>query len=327
MRSIKKFLLLLILLITIIYLIPVSSSDFFKSYTKNDKASESLKELQSKPLKTIEIDSVNWNYYSEGNGNKTILFLHGMVGAYDLWWQQIEEFEKNYKVISYTLPENINSLEKTSAGILKILEKEGVDKFYAVGTSMGGYIAQYLVKIIPGRIEKVVFGNTFPPNDLIIKENAEKSKIIPLLPEVIFSKLGENKLTTELVPAAKNSALLNAFLPSLPSSKKQFINRYAIVIDRFSATPEKYEIKRIPKLIIESDNDPLISPELREQIKNLYPYAEVFTFHNEGHIPLINAATEYNRVLHDFFLTENEYKNVEVTIQNYFEGRKNANLD
>ncbi len=327
MKFIKKLFLLLLLIIIVIYLIPTSPTDFFESYPKNDKASQSLKEFQSKTTSKITVNGVNWEYYSGGNGNKTILFLHGMGGSYDLWWQQISAFEKDYKVITYTLPEEINSLEKTSKGILEILDKEKVDKFYAVGTSMGGYITQYLVNIIPNRIEKAVFGNTFPPNNLILNENQSKSKIIPLLPEILFSKLGEKKLNNELIPAAKNSELLKAFLTSLPSSKKLFMNRYHVVIDLFTATPNRYETKRIPKLIIESDNDPLIQPELRKEIKELYPKAQVYTFHNEGHFPYINAADEYNKILQEFFDKKNEYKNVETTIQNYFEGRKNANIN
>ena len=301
MRFIKRLFLFLLLIVIIIYLIPTSPSNFFETYTNNDNVSKSLKKFQSKPTKEIEVDGISWKYYVNGSGNKTILFLHGMGGSYDLWWQQVSAFEKDFKVITYTLPEEINSLKKTSKGILEILSKEKVDQFYAVGTSMGGYIAQYLVKIIPDKVEKVVFGNTFPPNDLILNENKSKSKIIPLLPEILFSKLGEKKLNNEIIPAAKNSELLKAFLSSLPSNKKLFVNRYSVVIDKFIPTPEEYKIKRIPKLIIESDNDPLIPPILREEIKVLYPDAEIFTFHNEGHFPYINAAEEYNKVLREFF--------------------------
>jgi len=301
MRFIKRLFLFLLLLTIVIYLIPTYPSNFFDSYTIKDKASISLKKFQSMPTNEIEVDGIRWKYYTGGNGNKTILFLHGMGGAYNLWWQQITEFENDYNVISYTLPKEINSLKKASEGLLKILEKEGVNQFYIVGTSMGGYIAQYLVKIIPNKIEKVVFGNTFPPNDLLARQNKKQSSIIPLLPEIVFSKLGEKKLNEELIPAAKNSKLLKDFLSSLPSDKKQFKNRYEVVVDKFTATPEEFSIKRIPKLIIESDNDPLIPLVLRTEIKQLYPDAKVYTFHNEGHFPYINAAEEYNKVLHEFF--------------------------
>lgn len=326
----KKYLKTIFFLLIIIsigsYLIPAPKTNFFKLYPFNDNYSQSLKEFQAKPTKEITVNGIKWKYYAGGNGKKTILFIHGMGGSYDLWWQQIMDFEKNYKVISYTLPEDINSLKKASEGILKILEIENVDTFYAVGTSMGGYIAQYLTSIVPNRIEKIVFGNTFPPNNLITKENTSKSKIIPFLPEILISKLGERTLNKKIIPAAKNSVLLKAFLPSLPFSKKQFINRYNVVIDNFTINTTKYTIKRIPKLIIESNNDPLIQPQLRKEIKELYPNAKVYTFHNEGHFPYINASNEYNKVLHTFFDKKNEYLKVEKTINNYFEGRKNANI-
>lgn len=318
--------LILFLMVVALYIIPAPKSDFFKLYTNNDKPAQSLKEFKSRATKEIVVAGVKWNYYAGGNGNKTIFFIHGMGGSYDLWWQQIVAFEKDYKVISYTLPESVNSLEKASEGILKILEAEKVDKFYAVGTSMGGYITQYLVSIIPNRIEKAVFGNTFPPNNLIAEENETKGKVIPYLPEIIISKLGEKKLNKEIVPAAKNSPLLKAFLTSLPFSKEQFINRYYIVIDKFTSFPESYKTKRIPKLILESDNDPLIQPELRKKIKELYANAEIFTFLNEGHFPYINASEQYNKLLRNFLEKENDYEIAEKTITNYFEGRKNANL-
>jgi len=322
----KISLLVIILILIAIYLIPAPQSSFFKIYNSNDVFSKSLKKLQAKPTKEIIVNGVKWNYYIGGNGTKTILFLHGMGGSYDLWWQQITSFEKDYNVISYTLPEEINTLKKASEGILAILKNEHVAKFYAVGTSMGGYITQYLVNLIPDRVEKAVFGNTFPPNNLIAQENATKSKVIPFLPEILISKLGERKMNNELIPAAKNSKLLKAFLPSLPFSKKQFMNRYYVVIDPFTANPTTYKIKRIPKLIMESDNDPLIQPELRKELKELYPDAKVYTFHNEGHFPYINASNEYNKVVSDFLNEKDEYSEVEKTITNYFEGRKNADL-
>ncbi|VAW25650.1 hypothetical protein MNBD_BACTEROID04-755, partial [hydrothermal vent metagenome] len=65
---------------------------------------------------------------------------------------------------------------------------------------------------------------------------------------------------------------------------------------------------------------------LQQQLKKLYKNASVYTFHNEGHFPYINAPKEYNEILWQFFNTENAFTAVEKTIENYFEGRKDANL-
>jgi pimeloyl-ACP methyl ester carboxylesterase len=173
---------LLFFLVIILYLLPPSKVNFFDIYTKNDKASESLKEFQSRKTKLLNINGVEWKYYRGGNGDKTILFLHGMGGSYDIWWQQINAFEKEYQVLSYTLPKEITTLEQVANGIKEITKIENIDTFYAVGTSMGGYITQYLIQQIPNRLEKVVLSNTFPPNNLIQTENKKKAKIVPYLP-------------------------------------------------------------------------------------------------------------------------------------------------
>ena len=111
-------------------------------------------------------------------------------------------------------------------------------------------------------------------------------------------KFGDKKLANEIVPAANNSELVKAFLPSIPFSKKQFMNRYRVVIDTFTVNLVKS--RRIPKLILESNNDPLVQKELRTAIKNLYTDAQIYTFHDAGHFPYINEAKEYNAVLRAF---------------------------
>ena len=54
-------------------------------------------------------------------------------------------------------------------------------------------------------------------------------------------------------------------------------------------------------MIIESDNDPLIEPALREALRETYSQAYVYTFHQAGHFPYLNQAKEYTEVLKNFF--------------------------
>ncbi len=327
MKFLIGTIIVLITLLAILYLIPVKQKNFFDLYQKEDKASKQLKEFYKKQPRYIVVDGVKWKYLITGKGDKVILFLHGMGGAYDLWWQQVAAFENNYKIITYTLPDEVDNLEDATQGIRAILDKEKVGRFIAVGTSMGGLIAQYLLKIMPEKLEKVVFGNTFTPNKLLYEQNKSTAKIVPFLPEIVISKFGEKSLKEKLLPTAHNDSLLAAFLPSLPFSKKSFINRSKIVFEFFGFNPSLYKYKRVPKLIIESDNDPLIPPELRKQIKEFYPDAEVYTFHGEGHFPYINAASKYNRVLKAFFQKPNIFEQMEKTVNTYFEGRKKADVN
>ncbi len=300
MKTIKYLLISILVLFLILYFVPYTTKPFEYYYQKKDKFSESLVNFKAQPTKSITVDGVIWNYYTGGVGDNCLVFIHGMGGAYDIWWNQIMYFEPQYKVISYTLPLEINSLEGAEKGILAILEHEKINQFIPIGTSMGGYIAQYLVQNHPNRIEKAVFGNTFAPNDFIKKSNAVKRQFIPLLPEYIVGTMATTQLKKDIFPTSENSEILEAFLLSVVFSKKGLAGRFDVVTDYFEPKKDITVINNIPKLILESDNDPMITPELRSKLKLLYPEAEVFTFHNKGHFPYINNLDQYNQRIKDF---------------------------
>jgi pimeloyl-ACP methyl ester carboxylesterase len=53
-------------------------------------------------------------------------------------------------------------------------------------------------------------------------------------------------------------------------------------------------------LIVESANDPLVKPQLREQLKALYPHAQVHSFADAGHFPYLNRPDAFTQLLRDF---------------------------
>ena len=219
-------------------------------------------------------------------------------------------------------------MDEAIGGLIAILDAEGVDKVNVIGSSMGGYMAQYFLKKYPQHLEKVVFGNTFPPNHIYSAENGRIRKALPFIPEWVIMKIFRKSLLKNIVPHSENSPLVEACLLEQyygQMSKKQFIGRLDIVLRYFE--PEfSEEHKNIPKLIIESDNDPLIKPVLRQKLKELYPDAEIFTFHNKGHFPYLNRPEKYTEILKNFF---NDAATTEITglLHNYFKARKNGDVD
>lgn len=272
-----------------------TQKDFSTLYPYDDEVKRSLLEFRKQPIETLEIDGVEWEYLATGDG-RAVLFLHGMAGAYDVWWQQIDALKQDYRIVSVTYPA-VDSLKKMGEAIIRILGREGIEKVSLVGTSLGGYLAQYLVATYPEKIEKAVFANTFPPNDLIEKQNRILAWAMPYLPEWLIMYSFRRNLARRVIPASQNSEIVKAYLleQSYKMSKEQFIARYRCVIDKFA--PASHDI---PLMLIESDNDPLIPLELREELKRLYPFQKVHTFHGKGHFPYLNEPESYTRLLRDF---------------------------
>ena len=284
-----------------IYLVPTPQKDALSLYDGADKKPvNELAAFRKLPIRTINTQGYDWPYLVLGNGPKTILFLHGMTGGYDFWWQQMNTFSPDYRVISVTYPP-VENLSDLGEGVMAILDKEKVARTVVVGSSLGGYLTQYLLATYPERVEKAVLGNTFPKNDTYEEQNHVRIRVASWLPEWALMSFLRQNLFKQVLPASENNPLAKAQLLENTygrMSKAQFIARYQCVIDKFD--PIDGTQSAIPLLIVESDNDPLVSPALRTTLKQYYTTAQVHTFHNKGHFPYLNAKDEYNTVLRDF---------------------------
>jgi len=65
---------------------------------------QSPADFRARGASTLEVDGTTWTYYAGGQGPRAILFLHGMGGAYDIWWRQLSGFGEGFQVLSVTYP-------------------------------------------------------------------------------------------------------------------------------------------------------------------------------------------------------------------------------
>jgi maspardin len=294
---------LIIIIILVIYFRPTPKASFQKIYANVPAdTSQSLQAFRcSHPLSKIIVEGMPWNYISLGQGPETILLLHGMAGGYDIWWRQIEALQDRFRIIAPTYPP-LQSLAKLKIGLMTILERQQEHKINVVGSSLGGYLAQYLVADQPDRINKAVFANTFPPNNIISEKFGKLKWLLPLLPQWTVMRNFRKSTVEKIYPAAGNSELVLAYLLEQfqsGMSKAQAAARFRCVIDYFE--PPDIQSSGMPALIIESDNDPLVEETLREMLKATYPSAVVKTLHDAGHFPYLNRADEYTKILEAFF--------------------------
>jgi maspardin len=297
-----------VVLIAAVYLYPAPRKSFEQIYANvPPEATDALVQFrENHPIQTLEVDGYNWEYVAFGEGTETVLFLPGLAGAYDIWWAQMEAMASNYRVISTSYPP-VDSLEAMANGVLAILDQEDEEKANLVGSSLGGYFVQYLVAAYPERVERAIFANTFPPNDLMVEQTNTAGAVLPYLPEwLVFSGLRVG-FRESVFPASGNSELVLAYLQEISygrMTKAQLVNRFNVVIDPFTA-PDITTLG-IPVMIIESDNDPLVELSLREALKTTYPTATVHTLQDAGHYPYINDAETYTQLLMVFFASDGE---------------------
>ncbi len=297
---VHKSLLLLIpgILLLAMYLWPTSSPSFETLYANVEpQRVKAFQEFRAKyPVrKLVTEDGQVWEYLVAGRKEgEAVLFLHGMSGAADIWWQQIEALKDHYRVLAVTYPP-VNRLEAMENGVLAILDREGVVRTNLVGSSLGGYFAQFFAIRHPERVLRVVLGNTFPPNDVLQEEYRGIGMILPVLPEWFVLQFMRRSVEQSIYPTSGYDAFTRAYLLEMNYGRV----RKSHVLGRYRCVMQKFEVQDITGgvLIFESDNDPLVPAILREQLKQTYSYAEVYTFHDAGHFPYLNRPEEYNQRL------------------------------
>jgi pimeloyl-ACP methyl ester carboxylesterase len=110
----------------------------------------------------IQRPGLQIHYTSVGSGPPLVL-LHKLGGWIADWRHVAPEVAKHYRVIAIDSPGHGNSrvegkppyllsLKESAATILTVLDELGIDKFAAVGNSLGGCIAVCLAALWPERV-------------------------------------------------------------------------------------------------------------------------------------------------------------------------------
>ncbi|MCV9388463.1 alpha/beta fold hydrolase [Reichenbachiella ulvae] len=96
------------------------------------------------------------NLKISGSG-KTIVFLHGYCESLEIWTEFANELSKNHQVVLIDLPGHGQSeilagdfsIEDVARAIHEQLDIEGIEEYFVIGHSLGGYVALALAELFP----------------------------------------------------------------------------------------------------------------------------------------------------------------------------------
>lgn len=99
-----------------------------------------------------------------------LVFVHGYLGGSAQWQSQRDFFSDDFHVITPGLPgfglnshlDAPNTITGFARYVIRELDQQGIEQCYLLGHSMGGMIAQEIMKLAPERIDKLVLYGTGP---------------------------------------------------------------------------------------------------------------------------------------------------------------------
>ena len=116
------------------------------------------------PTQFLKLEEGEVAYMKEGQGKKTLVFVHGLSSNADAWSRNIEDLKDDFTCIAIDLPgygksyKNAGDFTATyfSEIISKVTDQLKLKNFTLVGHSMGGQAAIKFAAKYPEKLEKLV---------------------------------------------------------------------------------------------------------------------------------------------------------------------------
>ncbi|MFA6449678.1 MAG: alpha/beta hydrolase [bacterium] len=112
---------------------------------------------------------MSYRIEGEGEGEKTIIFIHGWTGNYTRWSQTRELLSKNHRTVIYDLRGHGFSEKRADMDFsfktfvedhIGMMEALNINSAILAGHSMGGMIAQHFALAHPEMVEKLILVGT-----------------------------------------------------------------------------------------------------------------------------------------------------------------------
>ena len=272
--------------------------------TLNDNIQEEQQKIKSflrdHPRKSVYINKkIRIDYITAGESHaQKLVLLHGTLGSCEIFWRLILELKNEFHVLSLEAP-NIGKLDQLLPVLKKFFDEMGFDNFAFLGTSYGGFVAQWYAHTYPEMITHLIPANTFTDNEPLRKANLRKFQVLKHFPSFFVLKFFKKSVYKDL--ETYRSPTFQVFMrwQLQRLSKKALVSRLNIVLEKRKSLP--HIKKDIPILLLMSENDPLIPKKLQDHQKEYYSQAQTHIFQNNpGHFPYLTYPQEYAHVLSQF---------------------------
>jgi pimeloyl-ACP methyl ester carboxylesterase len=249
------------------------------------------------------------NSASANPSGPAVVFLHGIGGNARIWAPQVASFAAaGFWPVALDLPgyggrEPVDRMdfEMLAADVEEQVARLDLDRSIVVGHSMGGMVAQTLVRRLPRAWRAAVFSCTSPAFGDATGEFQKKFVADRLGP------LDAGRTMAELAPAMV--AAVSGPAPD-PAGRQLAINTIATTPERsyraavhcLAGFDERANLARIgiPVLCLAGEHDRLAPPATMERMAARIPGARYVCLKGVGHLPNVEAPQAFDAAVLDF---------------------------
>ena len=253
------------------------------------------------------------SFIEQGRGGTAVLLLHGIGGGKSIWGEQgsgalAALAAAGYRTLALDFPgygESLAlgepSLDSMVGAVLALVEHAGAQRTVLVGHSMGGMVAQELLKRAPQAVQGLVLTCTSPAfgkSDGAWQARFVAERLAPLDAGLGMAGMANLLVPGLVAPHASASALesARAVMSRVPETTYRAALRAIAAFDRREALVDI----RVPTLCLAAEHDHTASPEVMRRMAGRIPDAEFVCLGNAGHIANVEQPQAFNAAVLDF---------------------------
>ena len=263
------------------------------------------------PEQRVSLRGREWGVVAAGTDGPALVLIPGTLGRADIFWQQIEALAGRARVIAVTYPDS-GGVREWAGDLAELLRQRGVRAATVLGSSLGGYLAQYFAAVHPELVKRLLAANTLGSVDEI-KQFPPYNSDLDHGP-IAELRAGFGRGLTAWGKSHPDQADLVALLMAEQGgriSEPELRARLKALRDGPDLPPVSLPHERI--VAIESDDDPLLPQPLREALRARLDPGVCYRFAWGGHFPYVVRPAAYTGLLE-------EQLELEVTGQGWGEG-------
>lgn len=231
------------------------------------------------------MDGVEWNGYVAGGGGPALLLLPGYLVGPEDWFRVILRLASDFRIVAPALPP-VSRVESIVAGLAAILDGEGVDAAHVVGQSLGGLYGERFARSHPRRARSLVLCHGSAPQTAMVGRIRRGVRLGALLPTWMHRVQWRRRIAAERGDRWPDAAFWRGFLTEkvAATTKAELIGWGRCYLDLLvTAAAEDATALAPPVLLVDAEDDPVISGTARTELVARHPRARRHTFADTGH--------------------------------------------
>jgi len=264
---------------------------------------QTLEKMTAKQI-TIREEKVEINYFQQGQGDTTLLFLHGWCINATYWKNQIEYFSKNYRVYAIDLPGFSKSkaertkwtIEEYANDVTAFIDTMRLKNVVIIGHSMAGEVMLQAALANNPKIMGIVGIDNFKIIDVVFtpEQMKQMNDFIPML-EKDFKNSAPAYADMMLFHPTTSKEVKDRVKTDFANSDSVIGYRTFMNQMQYASTDaQKLEQLNYKLYLINSDGFPTNEAGLKNHCKSSF---QVETISATGHYPMIEKTMEFNLIL------------------------------